>query len=61
MGGNVSGVGKALHSSAASKLKHLQQNSTDKTKSGKREDFMKIQGQQQVSVLYLAPSGPMHA
>ncbi|XP_027140826.1 SRC kinase signaling inhibitor 1 isoform X2 [Larimichthys crocea] len=46
-GGNVSGVGKALHSSAASKLKHLQQNSTDKTKSGKREDFMKIQGQQQ--------------
>uniref|UniRef100_UPI0037E871D0 SRC kinase signaling inhibitor 1-like isoform X6 n=1 Tax=Semicossyphus pulcher TaxID=241346 RepID=UPI0037E871D0 len=46
-GGNSSGVGEVLHSSAASKLKHLQQNSTDKTKSGKREDFMKIQGQQQ--------------
>ncbi|XP_054861348.1 SRC kinase signaling inhibitor 1 isoform X9 [Amphiprion ocellaris] len=46
-GGNNSSVGKVLHSSAASKLKHLQQNSTDKTKSGKREDFLKIQGQQQ--------------
>ncbi|XP_044036116.1 SRC kinase signaling inhibitor 1 isoform X3 [Siniperca chuatsi] len=46
-GGNSSSVGKVLHSSAASKLKHLQQNSTDKTKSGKREDFLKIQGQQQ--------------
>ncbi|XP_051243127.1 SRC kinase signaling inhibitor 1 isoform X6 [Dicentrarchus labrax] len=46
-GGNISSVGKVLHSSAASKLKHLQQNSTDKTKSGKREDFMKTQGQQQ--------------
>ncbi|XP_070704337.1 SRC kinase signaling inhibitor 1 [Pempheris klunzingeri] len=46
-GGNSSSVGKALHSSAASKLKHIQQNSTDKTKSGKREDFLKMQGQQQ--------------
>ncbi|XP_008302518.1 SRC kinase signaling inhibitor 1 [Stegastes partitus] len=46
-GGHNSSVGKVLHSSAASKLKHLQQNSTDKTKSGKREDFLKIQGQQQ--------------
>ncbi|XP_078126591.1 SRC kinase signaling inhibitor 1 isoform X3 [Sander vitreus] len=46
-GGNSSSVGKVLHSSAASKLKHLQQNSTDKTKSGRREDFLKIQGQHQ--------------
>ncbi|XP_076608446.1 SRC kinase signaling inhibitor 1-like isoform X8 [Chaetodon auriga] len=46
-GGNISSVGKVLHSSAASKLKHLQQNSTDKTKSGKREDFLKFQDQQQ--------------
>ncbi|XP_039679964.1 SRC kinase signaling inhibitor 1 isoform X2 [Perca fluviatilis] len=46
-GGNSSSVGKVLHSSAASKLKHLQQNSTDKTKSGRREDFPKIQGQHQ--------------
>ncbi|XP_041813542.1 SRC kinase signaling inhibitor 1 [Chelmon rostratus] len=46
-GGNISSVGKALHSSAASKLKHLQQNSTDKNKSGKREDFLKMQDQQQ--------------
>ncbi|XP_039978661.1 SRC kinase signaling inhibitor 1 [Xiphias gladius] len=46
-GGNISSVGKVLHSSAASKLKHLQQNSTDKTKSGKRDDFLKLQGQQQ--------------
>ncbi|XP_062263603.1 SRC kinase signaling inhibitor 1 isoform X2 [Platichthys flesus] len=46
-GGNVSSVGKVLHTSATSKLKHLQQNSTDKTKGGKREDFLKIQGQQQ--------------
>ncbi|XP_044187761.1 SRC kinase signaling inhibitor 1 isoform X3 [Thunnus albacares] len=46
-GGNSSTVGKVLHSSAASKLKHLQQNSTDKYKSGKRDDFLKIQGQQQ--------------
>ncbi|XP_073350091.1 SRC kinase signaling inhibitor 1-like [Pagrus major] len=40
-------LGKVLQSSAASKLKHLQQNSTDKTKSGKRDDFLKTQGQQQ--------------
>ncbi|KAM4530582.1 SRC kinase signaling inhibitor 1 isoform 5-T5 [Odontesthes bonariensis] len=46
-GGNNSSVGKVVHSSAAAKLKHLQQNSTDRTKSGKREDFLKIQGQQQ--------------
>ncbi|XP_032394521.1 SRC kinase signaling inhibitor 1 isoform X7 [Etheostoma spectabile] len=46
-GGNSSSVGKVLHSSAASKLKHLQQNSTDKTKSGRRDDFLKIQGQHQ--------------
>ena len=52
-GGHTS-IGKVLQSSAASKLKHLQQNSTDKTKSGKREDFLKTQGQQQVSYLYLA-------
>ncbi|KAM8845764.1 SRC kinase signaling inhibitor 1 isoform 4-T4 [Spinachia spinachia] len=45
--GNSSSPGKVLHSSAASKLKHLQQNSTDKTKSGRREDFLKIQGQHQ--------------
>uniref|UniRef100_A0A3B4V0A2 SRC kinase signaling inhibitor 1 n=1 Tax=Seriola dumerili TaxID=41447 RepID=A0A3B4V0A2_SERDU len=56
-----SSVGKILHSSAASKLKHLQQNSTDKTKIGKREDFLKIQGQQQVSSLYSGQAGPMHA
>uniref|UniRef100_A0A3B5A218 SRC kinase signaling inhibitor 1-like n=1 Tax=Stegastes partitus TaxID=144197 RepID=A0A3B5A218_9TELE len=52
---------EVLHSSAASKLKHLQQNSTDKTKSGKREDFLKIQGQQQVLFVYLALLRPMHA
>ncbi|XP_047427174.1 SRC kinase signaling inhibitor 1 isoform X4 [Mugil cephalus] len=46
-GGNHSSVGKVLHSSATSKLKHLQQNSTDKTKSGKREDFLKMGQQQQ--------------
>ncbi|XP_062422179.1 SRC kinase signaling inhibitor 1 [Pungitius pungitius] len=46
-GGNSSSLGKVLHSSAASKLKHLQQNSTDKTKSGRREDFLKSHGQQQ--------------
>ncbi|XP_067332071.1 SRC kinase signaling inhibitor 1 isoform X3 [Channa argus] len=46
-GGNSSTVGKLLHSSAASKLKHLQQNTADNSKSGKREDFLKIQGQQQ--------------
>ncbi|KAL0992809.1 hypothetical protein UPYG_G00098740 [Umbra pygmaea] len=44
-GGNgSSSVGK-LHSSAASRLKHLQQSSTEKTKMGKREEFLK--GQQQ--------------
>ncbi|KAL7378101.1 hypothetical protein ABVT39_008464 [Epinephelus coioides] len=46
-GGNGTSAGKVLHSSAASKLKHLQQNSTDKTKSGRREDFLKSQGQNQ--------------
>uniref|UniRef100_A0A3P8NMK5 Actin interacting protein 3-like C-terminal domain-containing protein n=1 Tax=Astatotilapia calliptera TaxID=8154 RepID=A0A3P8NMK5_ASTCA len=51
-GGTISGSGKFLHSSAASKLKHLQQNSTEKTKSGKREDFMKVQGQQQAKGTY---------
>uniref|UniRef100_A0A3Q3IZ06 Actin interacting protein 3-like C-terminal domain-containing protein n=1 Tax=Monopterus albus TaxID=43700 RepID=A0A3Q3IZ06_MONAL len=41
-------------------LKHLQQSSTDSTKSGRREDFLKIQGQQ-VPCLCLALSGPkMH-
>ncbi len=65
-GGNSSSIGKVLHSSAASKLKHLQQNSTDKTKSGKREEFLKIQGQQQVKMIsylipYLALSGLMQA
>ncbi|XP_077940208.1 SRC kinase signaling inhibitor 1 isoform X2 [Gasterosteus aculeatus] len=44
-GGNSSSLGKVLHSSAASKLKHLQQNSTDKSKSGRREDFLKTQHQ----------------
>ncbi|KAK7940569.1 hypothetical protein WMY93_003895 [Mugilogobius chulae] len=39
---------KVTHSSATSKLKHLQQNSTDKTKSGKREEIQKVQGQQQL-------------
>uniref|UniRef100_A0A3B4FPJ5 SRC kinase signaling inhibitor 1 n=1 Tax=Pundamilia nyererei TaxID=303518 RepID=A0A3B4FPJ5_9CICH len=52
-GGTISGSGKFLHSSAASKLKHLQQNSTEKTKSGKREDFMKVQGQQQVQFAFV--------
>lgn len=52
-GGNSSSVGKVAHSSAASKLKHLQQNSTDKYKSGKKEDFLKIQGQQQVQYYLL--------
>ncbi|XP_047184061.1 SRC kinase signaling inhibitor 1 isoform X2 [Scophthalmus maximus] len=46
-GGNGSCVGKVLHTSATSKLKHLQQNSTDKTKGGRREDSLRIQGQQQ--------------
>ncbi|KAM3863810.1 SRC kinase signaling inhibitor 1 [Diretmus argenteus] len=45
-GGNSS-MGRVLHSSAASRLKHLQQNSTDKTRSGKREEFLKNQGPQQ--------------
>ncbi|XP_071262172.1 SRC kinase signaling inhibitor 1-like isoform X2 [Salvelinus alpinus] len=43
-GSSSSAVGK-VHSSAASRLKHLQQSSTEKTKTGKREDFLK--GQQQ--------------
>ncbi|KAJ7992388.1 hypothetical protein DPEC_G00278000 [Dallia pectoralis] len=44
-GGNgTSGLGK-LHTSAASRLKHLQQSSTEKSKTGKKEDFLK--GQQQ--------------
>lgn len=60
-GGNVSSVSMVLHSSAASKLKHLQQNSTDKTKGGKREDLLNTQGQQQVLCLYLAVSKPKHA
>ncbi|XP_066554727.1 SRC kinase signaling inhibitor 1 [Amia ocellicauda] len=39
---------KGLHS-AASRLKHIQQSSPEKSKTGKqREDFLKIQGQQQV-------------
>ncbi|KAM6905517.1 SRC kinase signaling inhibitor 1 isoform 4-T4 [Xenentodon cancila] len=46
-GGNNPSIGKVVHSTAASKLKQLQQNSTDKTKIGKREDFQKSQGQQQ--------------
>uniref|UniRef100_A0A3B3Z871 Actin interacting protein 3-like C-terminal domain-containing protein n=1 Tax=Periophthalmus magnuspinnatus TaxID=409849 RepID=A0A3B3Z871_9GOBI len=46
---STNGTGaKVTHSSATSKLKHLQQNSTDKTKSIKREDSQKVQGQQQV-------------
>ncbi|KAM9391562.1 SRC kinase signaling inhibitor 1 [Pholidichthys leucotaenia] len=44
-GGNNPSSGKVLHSSASSKLKHLQQNSTDKSKSGKRDEFIKIQQQ----------------
>lgn len=55
-GGNILSVGKVLHSSATSKLKHLQQNNSDKMKSGKKEDFQNIQGQQQV---YLALSQSM--
>ncbi|XP_055008695.1 SRC kinase signaling inhibitor 1 [Boleophthalmus pectinirostris] len=38
---------KVTHSSATSKLKHLQQNSTEKNKSGKREESQKVPGQQQ--------------
>ncbi|XP_038134195.1 SRC kinase signaling inhibitor 1 isoform X10 [Cyprinodon tularosa] len=45
-GGNNPSIGK-VHSSAASKLKHLQQNSTEKTKSGKKEDLQKAQSLQQ--------------
>uniref|UniRef100_A0A096LZ80 SRC kinase signaling inhibitor 1a n=1 Tax=Poecilia formosa TaxID=48698 RepID=A0A096LZ80_POEFO len=45
-GGNNPSIGK-IHSSAASKLKHLQQNSTEKTKSGKKEDLQKMQSLQQ--------------
>uniref|UniRef100_A0A3Q3B4Z6 SRC kinase signaling inhibitor 1 n=1 Tax=Kryptolebias marmoratus TaxID=37003 RepID=A0A3Q3B4Z6_KRYMA len=45
-GGNNPSIGK-IHSSAASKLKHLQQNSSEKTKSGKKEDVLKTQSQQQ--------------
>uniref|UniRef100_A0A8C8HBY6 Actin interacting protein 3-like C-terminal domain-containing protein n=1 Tax=Oncorhynchus tshawytscha TaxID=74940 RepID=A0A8C8HBY6_ONCTS len=45
-GGNSSSAVGKVHSSAASRLKHLQQSSTEKTKTGKREDFLK--GQQQV-------------
>eukprot|EP00063_Salmo_salar_P073731 XP_014048566.1 PREDICTED: SRC kinase signaling inhibitor 1-like isoform X6 [Salmo salar] len=44
-GGNSSSAVGKVHSSAASRLKHLQQSSTEKTKTGKREDFLK--GQQQ--------------
>lgn len=47
-GGNNSTVCKLLHSSAASKLKHLQQNTADNSKSGKKEEFLKMQGEQQV-------------
>lgn len=45
-GANGTGA-KVSHSSATSKLKHLQQNSTDKSKSGKRDEIQKLQGQQQ--------------
>lgn len=55
-GGNNPSMGKT-HSSAASKLKHLQQNSTEKTKSGKKEDVMKTQSQQQVSLISSASLG----
>ncbi|XP_052346874.1 SRC kinase signaling inhibitor 1 isoform X4 [Oncorhynchus keta] len=44
-GGNSSSAVGKVHSSAASRLKHLQQSGTEKTKTGKREDFLK--GQQQ--------------
>ncbi|XP_036383212.1 SRC kinase signaling inhibitor 1-like isoform X3 [Megalops cyprinoides] len=47
-GNSSSGSNKAPHSSAASRLKHLQQSSPEKSKTSKqREDFLKIQGQQQ--------------
>ncbi|XP_072561404.1 SRC kinase signaling inhibitor 1 isoform X5 [Paramormyrops kingsleyae] len=42
------GSGKGLHSSASSRLKHLQQSAPEKGKTSKlREDFLKSQGQQQ--------------
>ncbi|KAL4657809.1 SRC kinase signaling inhibitor 1-like isoform X1 [Arapaima gigas] len=47
-GGSSSSSGKGLHSSAAFRLKHLQQSSSEKSKTAKlREDFLKSQGQQQ--------------
>ncbi|XP_056144355.1 SRC kinase signaling inhibitor 1 [Lampris incognitus] len=46
-GANGSGMGKVLHSSAASRLRHLQQNSPEKTKNSKREEFLKSHSQQQ--------------
>lgn len=52
-GGNNSTVGKLLHSSAASKLKHLQQNTADNSKSGKKEEFLKMQGEQQVLLSFI--------
>nr|XP_057904657.1 SRC kinase signaling inhibitor 1-like isoform X4 [Doryrhamphus excisus] len=45
-GGNGLAPGK-VPPPTATKLKQLQHNSTDKYKSGKREDFLKSQGQQQ--------------
>uniref|UniRef100_A0A8C9SAY3 SRC kinase signaling inhibitor 1 n=1 Tax=Scleropages formosus TaxID=113540 RepID=A0A8C9SAY3_SCLFO len=49
-GGN-SGSGKGLHSSAAYRLKHLQQSNPEKSKTAKlREEFLKSQGQQQLEV-----------
>ncbi|XP_061906024.1 SRC kinase signaling inhibitor 1 isoform X1 [Entelurus aequoreus] len=51
-GGNGLAPGK-VPPPTATKLKHLQHNSMDKYKSGKREDFLKSQGQhQQVSRLH---------
>ncbi|KAJ8414427.1 hypothetical protein AAFF_G00052970 [Aldrovandia affinis] len=48
-GDSSSGSGKVPHTSAASRLKHLQQGSPEKGRLGKaHEDFLKIQGQQQV-------------
>ncbi|XP_061077364.1 SRC kinase signaling inhibitor 1-like [Conger conger] len=47
-GNSSPGLGKAPHPSASSRLKHLQ-TSPEKNKTNKqREDFLKIQGQQQV-------------
>ncbi|KAJ8364625.1 hypothetical protein SKAU_G00134560 [Synaphobranchus kaupii] len=55
-GNSSSGPGKVPHTSAASRLKHLQQTSPEKNKTSKqREDFLKIQGQQQVGS-YTVPS-----